>query len=44
MKDLSKNMLKQGVGKDKSCSWGGGGGLKVSPPLPPENFNHTPQK
>ena len=37
--------LKQGVGKGKSCSWGGG--LKVSPPLtppPPENFNHTPKK
>ena len=26
------------MGKGKSCSWG----LKVSPPLPPENVNHTP--
>ena len=35
--------LKQGVGKGKSCSYGGKGGLKVSPSLPPpENFNHTP--
>ena len=25
LRDLSKNILKQGVGKDKSCSWGGGG-------------------
>ena len=28
------NILKRGVGKGKSCSKGGGG-LKVSPPLPP---------
>ena len=41
LRDLSKNILKQGVGKGKSCSWGEGV-LKVSPPLPsPENFNHT---
>ena len=26
LRDLSKNILKQGVGKGKSCSWGGGGG------------------
>ena len=25
LKDLSKNILKQGVGKGKSCLWGGGG-------------------
>ena len=31
--DLSKNILKQGVGKSKSCSQGKGV-LKVSPPLP----------
>ena len=31
--------LKTGVGKGKSCSYGG---LMVSPPLPPpEDFNHT---
>ena len=42
LRDLSKNILKQGVGKDKSCPWGEGV-LKVSPPLSsPENFNHTP--
>ena len=41
LRDLSKNILKQGVGKGKSCSEGGGG-LKVSQPLPPpKNFNHT---
>ena len=34
LKDLSKNILKQEVDKGKNCSWGGGG-LKVSPPLPP---------
>ena len=38
LRDLSENISKQGVGKCKSCSWGV---LKVSPPLPPENFNHT---
>ena len=26
LRDLSKNILKQGVGKSKSCSLGGGGG------------------
>ena len=25
LRDLSINILKQGVGKGKSCSWGGGG-------------------
>ena len=42
LKDLSKNILKQGVGKGK-CSLQGEGVLKVSTPLPPppENFNHT---
>ena len=34
LRDLSKNILKQRVGKGKSCSQGGGG-LKVSPPCPP---------
>ena len=37
--NVSKNILKQGVGKSKSCSQGDGV-LKVSPPMP-ENFNHT---
>ena len=44
LRDLSKNILKQGVGKGKSCSQGEGV-LKVSPLLhspPPENFNRTP--
>ena len=41
LRDLSKNILKQGEDKGKSCSLGGGGGggggggLKVSPPLLP---------
>ena len=34
LRDLSKNISKQGVSKGKSCSLGEGG-LKVSPPLPP---------
>ena len=37
LKDLSKNILKQMVGKGKSCS----GALKVPPPCPHENFNRT---
>ena len=37
LRDLSKNIFKQGVGKGKSCSQGKGG-LKVSPPLPPGKF------
>ena len=42
LKNPSKNILKQGVGKGKSCLQGEGA-LKVSPPLPPlENFNRTP--
>ena len=40
LRDLFKNILKQGVGKGKSCSKGGGD-LKVSQSLPPGNFNHT---
>ena len=36
-RDLSKNILKQGVGKGKSWSWGEGV-LKVSPPLPPQKI------
>ena len=32
LRDLSKNILKQGVGKGKNC---------VTTPVPPENFNHT---
>ena len=38
--DLSKNILKQGVGKGKSCSQGERV-LQVSQTLPPENVNHT---
>ena len=35
LRDLSKNILKQGVGKGKSCSWGGGGGGEgVTTPAP----------
>ena len=34
LRDLCKNIQKQEVGKGNSCSKGGGG-LKVSPPLPP---------
>ena len=41
LRDLSKNFLKQGVGKGKSCSQGGGGFEGVTTPAPPENFNHT---
>ena len=37
---LSKNILIRGWVKAKLFV--GGGGLKVSPPLPPENFNYTP--
>ena len=43
LRDLSKNILKQGwVTAKVVCR--GEGVLKVSPPLlpPPENFNHTP--
>ena len=42
IKGSFQNILKQGVGKGKSCSQGEGA-LKVSSPLPPshENFNHT---
>ena len=39
LRDLSKNILKQGVGKGKK---GGGGFEGVTTPVPPENFNHTP--
>ena len=42
LRDLSKNSLKQGMRKGKSCFLGGRGILKVSPPLPPsQNFNRT---
>ena len=37
LRDLSKNILKQEVGKGKSCSLGEGV-LKASPPLPPRKF------
>ena len=37
LSDLSKNVLKQGVGKGKSCSRGKGV-FKMSPPLPPGKF------
>ena len=42
LRDYSKNVLKQGVGKGKSCSKGAGGFEGVTTPAPPENFNHTP--
>ena len=38
---LSKNILKQGVGKGKSCSQGEGEFEGVTTPPPPENFNRT---
>ena len=43
LRDLSKNILKQGLGKGKSCSYGEGGfeGVTTPAPPPPENFNHT---
>ena len=34
LRDLSKNILKQGVGKGKSCSWGGGSFEGVTTPVP----------
>ena len=34
LRDLSKNILKQGMGNGKSCSQGEGV-LNLSPPLPP---------
>ena len=40
LRDLSKNILKRG-GERQNLFVGGRGFLKVSPPLPPENFNHT---
>ena len=39
--DLCKNILKQGVGKGTSCSWGGNGFWRCHHPFPQENFNHT---
>ena len=42
LRDRSKNILKQGVGKGKRCSQGVGGFEDVTTPAPPENFNHTP--
>ena len=41
LRDLSKNILKQGVGKGERCSSGEGGFEGVTTP-PPENFNGTP--
>ena len=41
LRDVSRNILKQEVGKGESCLKGEGV-LKVLPPLPPEYFNHTP--
>ena len=40
-RDLSKNILKQGVDKGKSCSQGEGGFEGVTTPFPRQNFNHT---
>ena len=37
LRDLSKNVLKQGVGKGESCSQGEGVS-KVSAPLPPRKI------
>ena len=43
LRDLSKHILKQGVGKSKSCSLGGEGSEGVTTPVPPETFNRTPR-
>ena len=40
LRDLSKNILKQGVGKGKVVHRGRGF-LKCHYPCPPDNFNHT---
>ena len=42
LRDLSKNILKQGWVKAKVVRWGGRGFEGVTIPAPPENFNHTP--
>ena len=42
LRDLSKNILKQGVGKGKSFCRGGGDLEGVTTPAYPGNFNHTP--
>ena len=47
LRDVSKNILKQGLGKGKSCSYGGGGFEGVTTPAPPpkkKDFNHTQSK
>ena len=41
LRDLFKNILKQGVGKGNSCSKGARGFRRGHHPCPPENFNHT---
>ena len=41
LRDLSKNILKQGVGEGKSCSWAFEGVTTPCPSPNPENFNHT---
>ena len=45
LRDLSRNISKQGVGKGKKLFVGGGGFEGVTTPAPspppPENFNHT---
>ena len=41
LRDLSKNILKQGVGKGQKLLVGGRGFEAVTTPAPPENFNHT---
>ena len=38
LRDLSKNIYKQGVGKGESCSWGGGGFEGVTTPAPSGKF------
>ena len=40
LRDLSKKILKLGVGKGNSCSKGGEGFEGVTTPASPENFNH----
>ena len=41
LRDFSKNILKQGMGKGESYSKGGGGFESVTTLALVENFNHT---
>ena len=38
LRDLSMNIIKQGVGKGKSYSWGGGGFEGVTTPAPQKSL------